>query len=52
MDTIFRTNSRVSNWTTLTTLEFRIWHAFVVVLVWILLNILEINRISVRLCSS
>ena len=49
MNTIFRTNSRICYWTTLTTLIFWIWHTFVVILVRILLNIIQIYRISVWL---
>ena len=49
MYAIFRTHSRISDRATLTTLEFWIWHTFVVVLIRIVLNILEINWIAIWL---
>lgn len=51
MNTVFRAYSRISDWTTLATLKFWIWHTFIVILIWVLLNILKINGISVGLGS-
>jgi hypothetical protein len=49
MNAVLWTNSWIGYRTTLTTLEFWVWHALVVILVRILLNILEIYWISIRL---
>lgn len=51
MNTVFRAYSRISDWATLATLKLRIGHTFIIILIWVLLNILKINRISVRLGS-
>ena len=51
VNAVLWTYSRISYRTALTALEFGIWHAFIVVLIWVLLNILEIDGITVRLSS-
>ena len=51
MNAVFWTNPRIRDRTALTTLVFRIWHAFIVVLIRILLDIVQINWIPVGLSS-
>lgn len=51
VNAVLWTYSRIRDRTTLTTLEFWIWHTFVVILVRVLLNLLQINWIPVWLSS-
>lgn len=51
MNAVFWTNPGICDRTALTTLVFWIWHAFIVVLIRILLNIVQINWIPVGLSS-
>ena len=51
MNAVFWTNPGIRDRTALTTLVFWIWHAFIVVLIRILLNIVQINWIPVGLSS-
>ena len=51
MNTVFRTNSWVCYWRTLTTLKLWIWHTFIVVLIRIILQVLHIYAVSIGCCS-
>ena len=53
VNAVLWTNSWIGDRTTLTTLEFWVWHALVIILIWVCLNILKINGIPIRLglCS-
>ena len=51
VNAVFWTNPGIRDRTALTTLVFRIWHAFIVVLIRILLDIVQINWIPVGLSS-
>jgi len=51
MNTVFRTNSWVCYWRTLTTLKLWIGHTFIVILIWVILQILHIYAVSIWCCS-
>lgn len=50
MYTVFRTNSWVCYWRTLTTLKLWIRHTFIVILIGVILQVLHIYAVSIRCC--